>query len=175
MAVFRTEPSASISIYDREIEGAPASNAETRHAGDVQIGIRWDCVNCDLDLYACPHPQAEVIYFGAMETQAGRLFKDYRQSPSISNGFETVSFHAPIDLDKLDLAVNFYGGAATSRVNGEIRIAIGAKTWARRFTFDVASGNGGGGVETLFKLDHAPNAHWLKVNPLAVIGLRSEG
>ncbi|MEM1150135.1 MAG: hypothetical protein AAGI03_06210 [Pseudomonadota bacterium] len=160
-------------IYDRAVTETPPDAQLVRRAGAVELGIAWDCTACDLDLYARPGLQSPTIFFGNKETADGRLFKDFRRSPAISNGFETIAFTAPVDLSKLTIGVNFFlGRVDSSEIRGEIRIAIGEETWAAPFVIPARHGNLGGGRDAAIRDGRAPNAHWVMIDPMKVVGLR---
>lgn len=155
-------------LYTAPTEAAAAAPPVWQDARDVRVGLTWDCKACDLDLYVRPAPGAPAIYFGKAETEAGRLFKDFRASPS--NGFETVQLNGAVDLSETHIAVNFYGGrSSSSSVNGELRIAIGDSVWAAPFSIVASIGNRGAGAETAIAKKAAPNAQWVIVDPMGII------
>lgn len=106
MIPFYAENTVLGSIYDRPLTTSPAHAAELRRAEEVEVGIRWDnCDACDLDLYAHPGGNAPVIFYGNAETLGGRLQKDFRRSPALTRGYETIAFHGPVDLAALRLGM----------------------------------------------------------------------
>ena len=159
-------------IYDREITRDVPSTRTVRFAEGVEVGITWDCAACDIDLYAVSHQGAEPIYFGNPATREGRLFKDHTRSPSLTAGYETIAFSEPVNLEELMLFANFYSGNAASGVVGEVRIAIGARTWAGPFRIEAASGNGSDDAAAALETAEAPNEAWTWLDPLQVVGLR---
>jgi hypothetical protein len=173
MVTFAPEDTPLGSIYEREVTRERPSAATLRRAEQVEIGIRWDqCPVCDLDLMARPDPNAAVISYQNPVSTEGRLFKDFLRSPA-QNGFETIAFRVPVDLTKLQLAVNLYNGSpGKSGVTGEIRIAIGPRTWAGNFTIPADRGNGGAGRATTIKNGKPANEAWVVIDPLAITGRR---
>lgn len=163
----------TLPIYDRELTPKPPKMRELRRAHEVEVGISWVCGDCDFDLYARPGAHAQVIYFNRPGTGEGRLFKDYRQSPAITGGFETISFTAPIDLTALRLAINFYAGRVPAGgAKGEVRIAIGGRTWAKPFRITATDGNKGKAAKAVMNSGRAANKGWIVIDPAGVTGLR---
>ena len=160
-----------VSIYDRPLSRTPIPLAAVRNARDVEVSITWDCKICDLDLYARPSLQAETLFFRHPESQDGRYIKDFRDSPRLSNSFETIIFHKPIDLRELVLAVNFYAGKVPDRVNGEFRISVSNKTFAHKFQIKARGGNIGACIKNTLKNRRAAGPHCLIIDPLKVIGI----
>lgn len=171
MLPFAPRGESRTSIYDRPLARNAPSPAQIAHAGRVEIGIRWDCAACDLDLYAVPRRGAEVIYYVNLITPEGRLFKDFRRSPDYANGLEMIAFSAPIDLSALALAINHYSGAA-SRITGEVRIALDGATYAAPFVFETPAPTSGQGADVWVNTGRAPARGWIIIDPLAVIGAR---
>lgn len=173
MMPVRIERFAGPSLYDREVsEDAPAPEL-VRTAQNVQVGIRWqDCEACDLDIYVRPYNGAEVLYFGHTHSREGAFYKDFRSAPTAAAGLESVSFREPVDLGKLLVAVNLYSGNAPQGVNGEVRIAIGAETYAAPFRIEAQTGNRGAGAQDLLNAGTVPNEQWAIIDPMKVLGLR---
>lgn len=155
-------------IYARELTAEVPTARTLAFAERVEVGLSWDC-DCDIDIFARPHAGAEVIYFGDPSTAEGRLFKDFLTSPSATNGFETIAFSEPVDLNKLRLAANFYAGSAIDGVTGEVRIAIGERTWAQSFKIEASTGNGSEGAAEALASGSAPNDGWVIIDPAAVV------
>lgn len=172
MIAFKPE-TAALSIYERELSRQVPARSALRRAEQVEIGISWDCGDCDLDLFARPGLHGEVIFYGKPVTATGRLFKDYQQSPAITGGFETIAFAVPVDLTTLRLAINFYAGKVPQGgVTGEIRIAIGNHTWAKRFGIAANAGNKGKDANAVMKSGQASNKAWVVVDPVNITGNR---
>lgn len=156
---FKLEPSSKLEmirirqqapvnpIYQRELSSIPLDARTLKQADAVEIGISWDCATCDLDLYAQALPNAEPIYFGHSETPTGNHWKDFTSSPSLLNGYETISFHVPLDLSQLKLAVNWYEGQAPEGVKGRLRVSVAGFTFEQPFIIQASSGNRAAGVK----------------------------
>lgn len=161
------------SIYEREISTQGLSRSEARRAENVMVGITWQaegCKGCDLDLYAQALPGAAVLSYKATKNPEGEYWKDYRNSPETVNGQETIAFAVPLDLRSLKLAVNFFSGSAPQGASGEVRLAVGEKTYAYGFHIPAVSGNGGRDVEAVMDAGIS-SKHTLLIDPLAVVGL----
>lgn len=178
MLVFAPQPpevmdARALPIHERPLASGAPSAAEIRQAREVEVGITWDAAcACDLDLYVRPGA-GEVIYFANAETATARLLKDFTSSPEIDGGLERVVFAAPVDLADLRLAVNLYRGApGRTGVAGELRIAIGAETWAAPFRITAQGGNSGRGAVAVMSGQNGGDAGWAVIDPLAVVGLR---
>ncbi len=160
------------SIYDRPLSTAQITKAQIRRANHVEIGISWQCGECDLDLYARATPGAPILYFGHAESAQGRYWKDYRNSPTPTNGFETIAFKIPLDLRVLLIAVNFYEGIAQQGVSGELRLSIDGDTYASTFHIAATTGNQGKGALEAIKSGHANQNQSIIINPLRILGLQ---
>lgn len=160
------------SIHDRPLTSTPFPDHLVRRANDVEIGLSWECGLCDLDLYARPWPGAEALFFNHTASPEGVYFKDFRQSPRASNGYEAVSFSGPLDLQALLIAVNFYSGNAPDGVTGELRLAVAGNTYALPIQIPAGTGNKGAGMTVTLRSGKAANENILIVDPLAVLGLR---
>ncbi len=169
MLAFAPDTGAAADLYSLPVEPSPAPVPVWQSAPSVEVGITWDIVGADLDLYVRPKPEAAVIYFNAAQSPEGQLFKDFTTSPG--TGFETVALtNQPLDLSQMDIAINYYGGATSSKgVQGELRIAIDGKVWARSFHIPATMGNQGLGVEQAVIEQRVPNSAWLIVDPLEVL------
>jgi hypothetical protein len=156
-------------LFDRPLAGKAAALPETLE--DVQIGIRWDCEACDLDLYVRPKKDAPVLSFVKTDSPEGLYHKDFRQSPNAAKGFETVSLKNPVSLKELAVFINWYGGKA-NKVTGQIRLAANGKVYGMEFNLKAKSGNQGAGREETLNSGKPANAQWLAIDPQAVLGLR---
>lgn len=161
------------SIYERPISSTQLPANLLRQASPVEVGITWECGGCDLDLYGQREPGATAIWFLNTQTSDGQYFKDFRNSPRSANGYETLAFHVPVDLNALLLAVNFYHGSAPGGVKGEVRISLNGQTYAKVFHIPAQEGNGGVGRQETLTARRANNAGWLVLDPLEVLGIRT--
>lgn len=123
----------SQSIYERELTHQELPSEYLNQADFVEIGISWDCQSCDIDLYARPRHDALPLYYRNTETAEGTYFKDYRTSPQTINGYETIAFHVPIDLEQLFILIHFFDGHSPGGVRGEVRLSVEGMTFATPF------------------------------------------
>ena len=156
-------------IYERKISNESLSLRNIQKAQDVEIGIRWDCSACDLDLYARGQPNADILYFGRNQTPLGNHWKDFTIAPSLSNGYETISFHVPLNLQQLRMAVNFYEGTAPNGIKGTLRISVDGQTYEQDFTMSATSGNKSAGMDEAFQAGKSMNKYILMFDPLKII------
>lgn len=163
------------SIYERPITQTPLATEHIHQAPNIEIGLSWDCGGCDLDLYAQNGHGEAALSFLNKETASGVFYKDMVRSPRAINGFETIAYQVPVNLAKLVLAVNFYGGSAANGVRGELRLSLNGQTYAKPFHVQASEGNKGQGREETLNSRQAASAHWLVINPLEVIGQPSDG
>lgn len=161
------------SIYERSVNTSPLSMEVVRHAANVEVGITWECGGCDLDLYGQREPGATALWFLNLQNSDGQYFKDFRSSPRSANGYETLAYHVPVNLNLLLLAVNFYNGQASGGVRGEVRISVNGKTFAKPFHVPAESGNGGLGRQETLTNRRANNTGWVVIDPLEVIGAKT--
>lgn len=157
------------SIYHRAISGAALSAQQVRKASNVQIGIAWQCLGCDLDLYARAQPGAQVLWFGHTKSDLGVFFKDYQVSPTTEQGYETIAFSTPIDLRALQIFVNFYKGDAPQGVNGEVRISVDGRTYAKPFHISAQGGAGLKAVLPAIQSGSIGTPALIAINPLDVV------
>ncbi len=161
------------SIYNRPLTHTPLTAMQVQRAEQIEVGISWDCETCDLDLYALAYPGADMIYFDQSSTSLGTLWKDHLRSPRGNRGFETIAFHQPLDLRRLKLAVNFYRGKAPGGVNGELRLAVGDKTYSQLFHIQADRGNqASASVRDSLNNNHPASRHTVIINPLELVSAR---
>ena len=158
----------STPIHERPVTETPLSAAQSRRAIDVEVGINWSCA-CDMDIYVRPSAGAETIYYGNVLTNEGRFYRDYRSGRDLLNGLESISLHAPVDLAEMVIAVNFYSGEAPDGVSGEVRLAVGDKTYAKPFEISAQTGNQAKGAEAAIRNRAAPDAFWVVMTGAGVV------
>jgi hypothetical protein len=124
----------------REFTPAPRQGPPSKLVGPMKIGIRWKG-DIDLDLYATPHSHAETLFFEHTRSPEGYYYKDHRSSPD--REFEFIEFEAPVDVSKIDAAINFYKGSAPEGARGEIRIEFDSKIYSGDFSISAVHGNEG--------------------------------
>jgi hypothetical protein len=165
------EDRSDASIYERPVIQQTLSRDELRNARGVSIGLTWDCASCDLDLYARSDSQAEVLYYDNRNTREGEVRKEFPLSSEgqDNKGFETIYYTAAINLEHSLIGVNFYEGNAADGVNGELRIDIDGKTYAR--AIHIAASEGNRGVDALMAIEAGSSAapQTLIIDPLDVI------
>lgn len=159
------------SIYERKLETDVPTLAELRQARDVQIGISWSAKNVDLDLHVQPHTSAEVLYFNHRISDIGYYHKDFTQSPETENGYETVTMKVPVDMSDVLIAIDHFSGAAPDGVSGEIRLAIGNKTYGMPFHINSSKGNKGGDRKKTITTRTPANDNWLVIDTKKIMGL----
>lgn len=167
MLQFAPDTGAVPDIFTQPLEDVSPPSTLWQAAQSPQIGITWNALNADVDLYVRPNPSAEVIYFANESTAEGRLFKDFRNSPA--SGWETIQLEGAFDLSEMQIAVNFFGGDVPEGLSGEMRIAVGEQVWATGFSLEASSGNEGKGAESVFRQGTIPNNAWVIIDPLAVV------
>lgn len=167
-----------VPIYERSLSTMTLPALEVKQASHVEIGITWQCNQCDLDLYAQPAPNTDVLFFAKSLTKEGIYFKDLRRAPtSIANqsndalnGFETIAFTKPINLEQLRIVVGFYSGNAPSGARGEVRISVDGKTYAKPFYINTTQGTGTASALGYFEKSKA-SSDIAAINPLDVVSV----
>ncbi len=156
------------SIFTRPIVTSPVDMADVNFAQGMEIGLRWKCAPCDLDLYVQAHERAAPLYFSKPKSPEGKYYKDYQRAP-VTNGYELVDLKGRIDISKISIAVNYYGGRARKTpVEFELFISVDGLTFSRKYSFTAASGNKGAGRRKL--LSATPQSpHWVVVRPHDII------
>lgn len=158
----------ALPIHERRLSRAPISAVDLKRARNVEVGIRWDCA-CDIDIFARPHPDADILYYGFQRSREGQFYKDYRDASELLNGLESISFDAPIDLNALQIGINFYSGQASAPLSGEIRLTVNGRTYARPFNMAASTGNAGAGRNGAFESTDAPNDHWVIMRGVDIV------
>ncbi len=110
--------------------------------GPMKIGIRWKG-NIDLDIYARPTAGAETLFFQHTRSEAGYYYKDHRSSPD--REYEFVEFLSPVDISKVEAAVNFYQGQVPTGPSGEVRVEFDGRIYSGHFSIESRHGNQGRG------------------------------
>lgn len=159
------------SIHERELSTTPPSKSAMNIADEVEIGISWTCDVCDLDIYVRPNHVADVLYFGNTKTAEGLYHKDFVNSPQAVKGYETVTFKHAVDLRDTFIAINWYGGHSHSGVRGEIRLAIGDKTYGLPFHIKGEKGNAALERDSVLNTGKAANDNWVVIQPKKILGL----
>jgi hypothetical protein len=111
--------------------------------GSLDIGIRWSCRECDLDLYSAPEPGSKELSYMQTSSGMGRHIKDFTESPTPVAGYETVEFSSPVDVRRATAAVNLYAGNAPNGAEGELRVRFNGHVYTRPFRIAATSGNRG--------------------------------
>ncbi|MCZ6694126.1 MAG: hypothetical protein O6939_09510 [Bacteroidetes bacterium] len=137
--------------------------------GKVLIGIIWDCLKCDLDLYAQPYDGGQTLYYQNRQSPEGRYYKDWLDSPTPKNGLEFIEFTQKVDLSQLKLAVNFFSGKIPAGVKGELRLEFKGLVYSKPFHIEAKHGNGGQGKKNNGMGD---NKHWVSIRPIDIINDR---
>lgn len=164
----------SVPIHERPISQKKVSPATARSAQLLEVGLSWVCPHsrCDYDIHAQAHPGAQVLNFSHTSTPEGTYFKDFTTSPRLTNNaYETIAFKVPVDLTRMKLAINFYGGEVPQPNQVELRIAINGRTYMKRYLVHALRGNTGKGFQSTFQTGKPANPNWLVIDPLEVIGL----
>lgn len=111
--------------------------------GKLKVGIRWPCINCDVDLYAKSNSSPKFLYFSNVRSDEGIYHKDYQSSPDTVNGLEYIDFTKDVDVNDLDVKLNFYAGHADKGVPGIIRAEFNGSVYEDRFFISATDGNRG--------------------------------
>lgn len=160
------------SIYERPISRDKPPVAMVTQARNVEFGIRWQCNDCDLDLYVRPTPSSKTLYFSQTQSEYGTYLKDYRSSPR--HFFESVQLTRPVDLRQTLVAVNYFSSplfGTAGPVTGELRVSWQGRTYRKAFTLSATRGNAGWDRQELMRTGRAPSAHWVVFNLPDIVGL----
>ncbi|HTH48375.1 MAG TPA: hypothetical protein VMB21_12760 [Candidatus Limnocylindria bacterium] len=139
-----------------------AQRAPSVTVGPMKIGIRWQG-NLDLDLYATPSRDAEMLFFEHTRSPEGYYFKDHRSSPQ--REYEFIEFEAPVDVEQVDARINFFKGEAPDGVGGEVRVEFDGRIYTGHFTLDATHGNEG-------RTGSHQKPYWVRLDLPAILRLR---
>ena len=158
----REDEKRQISLWDSRIDKNPSPPARGSKS-PIDIGITWD-KNVDLDVYVKADGDNEIFYgFTSSETYGARFLKDITTLPE-SRGYETVTFSKDTPLANLKVFINHYAGTSNQPINGELRIRIDDKIYAKTFQFRAGSGTRGRGNRNV-------DAAWIPMNISTIVGL----
>ena len=129
--------------------------------GRLKIGIRWRGT-IDLDLYARPRPEAEVLFFDHARSPEGYYYKDHRASPD--RDYEFIELETPVDVREVEAMVNFYGGEQPVPPTGEVRLEFEGRIYSGTFHLNGLHGNQGRGGP-------AQVDYWTRLNIPELLGL----
>jgi len=163
------------SLYERPLSDRLFSLADVSRLSEVEISITWDDPYSDLDLYVQHGSHTKALYYLNTETDEGKYYKDFMNSPRATNGYETIFFFQPVNVTELIVAINFFGGRVQESVTGEVRISLDGQTFARKFEIKAKKGNHGKGREETLARRKPANAQWIVIDPLSVVGLQAKG
>jgi hypothetical protein len=147
----------------RDLVPGPRHGAPSTTVGIMKIGIRWKG-EIDLDLYATPHSRAETLFFEHTRSPEGYYYKDHRSSPD--REFEFVEFETPVDIWKVDAAINFYKGSDADGARGEIRVEFDDKIYSGDFLIPATHGNEG-------RSGNSQREFWTKIDLLKILKLQT--
>ena len=137
-----TPPSVQKTIFERPISTIALTRQEILRAQNVEVGISWNA-EVDLDLHIRPMPGSQTLYYGHNRTPQGQYWKDYTSGRGM-NGYETISFHVPLDMRAIVTGVNFFSGTSKGGVSGEIRVSVNGKTYKQEFHIPAEHGSSDG-------------------------------
>lgn len=155
------------SIFDRKLDTIFQRGADITNARKVMIGIKWDCM-CDIDLYARPFKGAPILSFYNSKTPQGRHYKEHVISDKAELAFEIITFDVPVDLTKLEILINYFGGQTRSPVKGEIRLAVNGEVYAREFYIEGKEGYSTEGILESFESRKAANRYIRLFDPVEI-------
>lgn len=170
MQPVKTSNAGRPAIFSRGLSAGRPTAAEMASAQNLEIGIRWDCASCDIDLYSAPRSGVMPLYFGNTKTEYGQFFKDFVQSPDIVNGLESIEYTQAIDISKLFIGVNFYSGTTSAgKVTGAIRLSFNNRTYEEPFTINAATGNKAANGQQTIASGKPASSQWIVISPMAVV------
>ncbi len=150
-------------IADFMSDGVILSNIPpSKTTGKLKIGIRWPCLDCDVDLYAKSAAGADYLYYGKSSTDEGTYFKDFQNSPDTIHGLEYIEFTKEVDASNINAKINLYKGNTDKPVSGVVRAEFDGKVYEKPFIINATQGNSGG---------NDPN-YWTSVDVKELLGMK---
>lgn len=145
-----------------------SSVAPSVRTASLEVGIRWGeggvCADSDVDLWFRSSPEREYLYYNNTETADGTYEKDYRSEPGIRNGLEMVTVTDQVDLENLEIWINYYAGTCPGGIHGQVRAFVNGSVFELPFAISADRGNRGrdmgGGSE-----------HWVQIDPRELFNL----
>jgi hypothetical protein len=129
--------------------------------GIAWIGIKWGAP-CDLDLYARPDGASPWLFYGQVRSADGYFNKDYLSAPG-DKQFEYIEFNRPIDLNRVEVAVNLYSGDLPTGPEGIIRVWFNGQVYEAPFKLAAKSGSRGALPMS--------GPYWLRLDLRKIVGL----
>ncbi len=140
-------------LFNLPLSKAPLDTATWHRPQKLRLGIRWQGHAIDLDLYASTTPTRAPVYFANPMTSVARYFKDILSGGnSKTTLYETIAFHRAVDLCKLVIGINHYGGTTAIPINGTLRTEIGNKVYETAFTLNSSTGNRGDDIQAVLSM-----------------------
>jgi hypothetical protein len=167
MLIFPAE-SGLLSTGRNMANGDLVYTGPSRIDGPVEISLYWPCETCDLDLHVRAAPDAAILSYLRHNTSQGRFTRDVRMGGADRRALETIILNGPVELEALQLWVNFYGGASAGGADSELRVTFGGTTYVRELHIPAPSGDGGTHRTTVIDGEQS-DAAWLAITPLALI------
>jgi hypothetical protein len=129
--------------------------------GVAWIGIKWGAP-CDLDLYARPDGASPWLFYGQVRSADGYFNKDYLSAPG-DKQFEYIEFTRPVDLNRVEVAVNLYSGDLPAGPEGIVRVWFNGQVYEAPFKLAAKSGSRGALPMS--------GPYWLRLDLRKVVGL----
>lgn len=146
----------------RDLSPDRALPPPSRTIGPMKIGIRWKG-DVDLDLYAGPAPDRDMLYFEHTRIPEGYYFKDHRSSPD--REYEFIEFESPVDVWQVRAMVNFFAGRAAEGMSGEVRVEFDGRIYSGQFHIPARQGNEG-------RSGPSQDKWWVAIDVPALLKLR---
>ena len=141
------------------------TGAASKTIGLAKLGIRWD-KEIDLDIHVIAYPGAKSLSYKNSKIDEGRFDKDWRGSPNDQHAYEYVEFNTTLDLKKMKVFVNFFGGRVVGGARGVLRIWLENQgVWEKSFVIPASRGNQGKNSKQ----------HWVSISPKEVLRLANIG
>lgn len=133
-----------------QVPDEPASlEEEAEHEADesvppeglARVGLRWKD-EIDLDLYV-ETPGGKQLFYDRRKCDEAYFYKDERNAPKDSRGFEYVHFPQPVDPRTVKVWVNFYRGETSTSPEAELLFEFHGKWYKDTVTIESRGGNRG--------------------------------
>ena len=162
--LFIQKPKLTSAIFQQSATIHAPQPEKIQKARNTLFSTRWDCAQCDMDIYVKPTKTSQALYFGHTKTSEGRYQKDFVNAPPAS-GYETVTLsNKPINLTRTLVAINFYDGHAPKGVQGELRILLDGEVYSYHFKIAATQGNKGRGNTQVLATGRSTGPHWLVID-----------
>ncbi len=121
----------------------------------VRLGIIWEG-KVDLDIYGMLREDSIPVYYGNKTSRYATHHKDIMSGKHDQVSiYELITYQLPISICNLRIGINHYGGNASKKIKGTLRVEVGDALIAKEYQFSAGQGNQGGDMLSVLETGHS--------------------